>query len=135
MCDKVPEHLEHNLVNGAAESERHVALEALQCDLVWPIWQSTRRMLTGVPMQLMTEQRWTASQSRCTSPSGQPAHDLTLHLVVVCTVTATCWEWYAAANAPLILIWESQVVLCLGGAAVKMTKACSASRTQFCDST
>ena len=85
--------------------------------MVCPIWQSTRRMLTGVPMQLTTAHCWTASHSRCTSPSGQPEQDLTSQGMSVCTVTGTCWEWYSSAATPVMRIWESHVVLCVGGAA------------------
>ena len=76
-----------------------------------PSWQRTRRMLTGVPMHLMTAHRWTASHSRCTSPSGHPAQDLTLHCLVVSTEKVVGWEACDSATAPDIRAWESQAVL------------------------
>jgi hypothetical protein len=85
---------------------------------VCPSWHSTRRMLMGVPMQLMTVHACTASHSRCTSPSGQPAHDCGEHWVVLCTFTVACCEWKAAAKAPTRTC-VSHAALCDAGAAAK----------------
>ena len=92
-------------------------------------------MLTGVPMQLMTAHRCTASHSRCTSPSGQPAQDLTLHGLTVSTENVVGCDAYVSATAPDMRAWESQPVLCSGGAPMNATYAPSESTMQFCEST
>ena len=86
-------------------------LSLLSSAIVWPSWQSTRLMLMGVPMQLMTAHLCTASHRRWTSPSGQAEQDFTLHCRTMSTENVVGCEEKDCASAPVILAWESHSVL------------------------